>query len=129
MLSFRLVALLADAHDQIHRDSRLLRFRLRFGVADVGAGKDLERVQDIFTRAVMSDAAFGFSLADGIKWSSESLRERQEYQIAANLELCCHRAEQIVASHRAVLDALTQELLRKGLLVAEDVQRIVQGAS
>ena len=102
--------------------------RLRFGVADVGAGEDLERAQEIFTRAVMSDAAFGLSFADGIKWCSESLRERQEYQIAANLELCSHRAEQIVAAYRAVLDALTQELLRRGLLVTEDVRQIVQGA-
>ena len=45
--------------------------------------------------------------------------------IGDRLRECCERAERLLTEHRAQLDALAEELLQKGLLLAPDVRRVL----
>ena len=71
-------------------------------------------------------AAFGLELTAPFYRSSEELLSRREQLIGDRLRECCERAERLLAEHRAQLDALAEELLQKGLLLAPDVRRVLE---
>ena len=60
--------------------------------------------------------------------SSQNLLYAQEKTVSDQIEGCCRSAAQLIAENRGLLEALAFELLKKGVLMADDVRKIMQSA-
>ncbi len=96
-----------------------------FGATDLGDADDIDQAQRIFSRMARWNAVYGFHLIDSDHENSPNLLAAQERAVSQQIEVCCSRAAQLIAENRGLLDALTSELLKKGMLMADDVRRIM----
>lgn len=103
--------------------------RLVFGCSDAGSGKDLEYAKRILNSHVTEDGALGFSLLDSMYENSQELMHLQEQAISAKMEACAQEAERLIAADRGLLTAIANELIKKGLMLAEDIRRLKQTVS
>ena len=101
----------------------------RYGVPDLGSMDDINSAQRIITNLVSDEAAYGFGLIDARISNSPVLQSLQEQCISSKMEDCFLKAARLIAEHRDVLDAMTDELTQKGFLVADDVRRIVESSA
>ena len=100
--------------------------RLVFGCSDVGSVKDLEHVKMILDSHITKNGALGFNLLDSFFENSQERMRLQEEAISAKMEACAQEAERLVAANRGLLTAIANELMKKGLLVSEDIRRLKQ---
>lgn len=99
-----------------------------FGATDLGAAGDIDQAQRIISRLARWHALFGFHLIDSVHENSPDLLFAQEKTVSEKIEVCCSQAARLITENRGLLDALAYELLKKGVLMTEDVQRIMQTA-
>ena len=96
-----------------------------FGTPDLGCSLDIGYAQHIISRMSGWNAVFGIDLIDYNQENSQELTSAQEKTVFSKIEACCGRAAQLIAENRGLLDALASELLKKGVLMADDVRRIM----
>ena len=101
----------------------------KFGVADLGCSKDVDHANHTLLTLTKDMVAFGFRFYDKGYENSDQLRFRQEQMAALKMDECYNRALRLIAENRELLDAIAKELLQNGLLVADDVQRVIRTTS
>ena len=96
-----------------------------YGVTDVGANSDIHRAFDIVERFVDNYCTYGFTNWEG---NSDSVPRAQEEKrmnyITCEMDRYYQKAKRILIENRTYLDALTNELADKKVLLAKDVQRL-----
>lgn len=100
-----------------------------FGATDLGDAGDIDQAQRIISRMARWNAVYGFHLIDSDHDDSPDLLSAQERAVSQQIEACCNRAAQLIAENRGLLDALAAELLKKGVLMADEVREIMQPAA
>lgn len=96
-----------------------------YGVTDVGANSDIHRAFDIVERFVDNYCTYGFSNWEGNgSYVPEAQEERRMNYITCEIERYYQQAKKILIDNRKYLDALTDELVEKQVLLAKDVQRL-----
>ncbi|MBO4219592.1 MAG: AAA family ATPase [Clostridia bacterium] len=101
--------------------------RQKYGTADVGSAWDMDSAYNSIYDITTYSAASGFGLTDTESRNcSDSFRFSQEQVIKSRLEECSLKAESIIAANRDLLEATAQELMRKGLLTAPDIQDLIR---
>ncbi len=100
-----------------------------YGATDLGCSGDIDCALHIISRLTKRHAVFGFHLIDGEYENSPELVSAQEKTVSRQIEACCSQAARLIAENRPLLDALTSELLKKGVLMADDVRRILHAAA
>ncbi len=100
-----------------------------YGPEVLGAWEDNNCAQRILSSMARGDAIFGFNLIDSNRENSQELASAQEKMVSGQIEVCCNQAARLIAENRPLLDALASELLKKGILMADDVRRIMQSAA
>lgn len=94
-----------------------------FAEADVGCNRDLHRAFDIVERFVDNYCEFGFDKFERNS-SSNSLLEKKETFVHAELERYYIKSKAIITENRAFFDALVQALVEKKTLTSKDIKRI-----
>ena len=100
-----------------------------YGETDLGSTGDIGSAQRIISRLTRWDAVFGFHLIDSEHENSPELLAAQEKTVSQQIEACCSQAARLIAENRPLLDALASELLKKGVLTADDVRQVMQSVA
>lgn len=96
-----------------------------YGITDVGANSDVHRAFDIVERFVDNYCTYGFTNWEGNgSYVPEAQEERRMNYITCEMERYYQQAKKILIENRKYLDTLTDELVKKQVLLAKDVQRL-----
>lgn len=96
---------------------------LVYGEADVGCNSDLHRAFDITERFVDNYCEYGFDKFERCN-SSNTLLEKKESFVHAELDRHYRRAKQIIIENRSFFDRLVDELVKQKTLTAKDIAQI-----
>ena len=94
-----------------------------YGIIDEGARSDLDYATNEIRKQILYTGAIGFSFLS-VANDSEALNARVEFAISEELERSYSQAKMILAENRAFHKAITDALMRDGLLTSADIQKI-----
>ena len=94
-----------------------------FGICDSGSVRDLKRAYDVAEGLVKYHCTSGLHLRT-LRFESENLQHKQEQAMADEVERSYRDAKAILATHAALLQRLTDELMEKQILDMYDIARI-----
>lgn len=96
---------------------------MSYGIIDEGARSDLDDAATEMRDRIVNSGVMGFAFLS-VARDSEALNSRVEFAIAEELDRCYSQAKMILAKNRAFHKAITDALLRDGLLTSADIQKI-----
>ena len=98
---------------------------LVYGIADEGAGDDLNRVASHLRQRIDNGVEFGAPFfGAGRMGNSESMLWRKESLLDAELARLFQRAKQVLAANREFLDQLADAIAENEYLISSDIQAI-----
>ena len=101
---------------------------VRFGLFDMGSGRDLDKAFQAARDLIENQCFGGFSLYC-YREDSQKLKESQEAATAAAMEEYYRKAKEILCANLPFLEALAHELAKKGVLTAAEIRVIREGCS
>ncbi len=96
----------------------------RFGSAETGAAGDLEQAVEYLREAVENEAYCGFPMLRSHHMVSNERLSVIETAVSLQLQQLYSEAKRLLSSNMRFLNAVTEELLDKGLLTAKDIRRL-----
>ena len=96
----------------------------RFGSAETGAAGDLEQAVEYLREAVENEAYCGFPMLRSHHMVSNERLSAIETAVSLQLQQLYSEAKRLLSSNMRFLNAVTEELLDKGLLTAKDIRRL-----
>ncbi len=101
----------------------------RFGITDIGASGDFEEAKNILWELIAHDGYCGFPLLESTRRDSDQLLMETEKMISIEMYKHYSEAKRILASNMDFLKTMIVELLDKGLLTRNDIQRIKESCA
>jgi len=99
----------------------------KFGLIDFGSVSDMNNTVRIVDDLITSRALCGNTFSDYAYGSNtESHKARQEIAITSEMEKMYLKAKEIIAKNWEFVEKVANALAEKGILVAEDIQKIKQ---
>ena len=96
---------------------------VKFGLVDVGANSDMHRAFDLVERFVDNYCTYGFDKFER-RNSSQTLLEKKETYIHAELDRYYKQVKQILIDHMGLLDKLVVALVEKKTITGTDLQQL-----
>jgi len=117
------VSFKAQEHDVIRKLGGKAAIEIVFGQVDVGCNNDLEQAFDLVSKFVDNYCAYGFDAFEMCN-SSGYLLETRDRAITKEMEKYYRQAKKILIENSDLLDAITQELIKKKTLTHKDILHI-----
>jgi ATP-dependent Zn protease len=129
---FTAYAVESESVDDVRREATCslagaAALELQFGVMELGSGGDggdFQSAQETLRVLIEQSGCRGFALLEAFHEESERRLSDMEQVLAAELERHYAEAKRVLAANRAFLEAVTAELLKRGLLSADEIRRI-----
>ena len=96
----------------------------KFGVCDLGCGRDLDQAFRMTGDLVTEFCIDGFSLHSNSYRDSEILKANQEKAISQEIENFSKKAKEILSLNREFFEKVARALAKKKILSAVDIQKI-----
>lgn len=96
---------------------------IKFGLVDVGANSDMHRAFDLVERFVDNYCTYGFDKFER-KNSSQTLLEKKETYIHAELDRYYKRVKQIIVENMDLLDKIADALVAKKTITGTDIKEL-----
>ena len=98
-----------------------------FGKIDTGSILDISRAESIVRRFVCQLCSYGFTFFNlSSKEKTSEVEDRTNLAVQLEMERYYQKAKQILVENRELLDRVANELMDKRILLASDIQRLME---